>query len=239
MKRLWSNLAFILRAFTAPEEEFQALFGTPSNEHLTKLREDWYDLFEITFGPHNCTYNIHQVNNLTFTSKQILDSAFQLLHLDQLRELGPISTENSFPFEGSLSVLTNCYKPGTSNIGKQVIWNHCLREMMLKHSCSKQMFLSPKQGQRTNNSLVYIFKQNEYLFYKLLSRKDDEHWIASPISIQPYHQNELRWELVGTFQLTFIQPENVVIKKADISGKAIKSGKTIQTCPKLILFEDN
>jgi hypothetical protein len=55
---LWAKLAFVLRAYSLPEEEYQHV----DVDYLRRTLRDFLVLFEDIFSPSNCTYNIHVVS---------------------------------------------------------------------------------------------------------------------------------------------------------------------------------
>lgn len=59
-RRIWETTAFLMRAVSLSQEEFQKLSPSYFQEQLSK----WYVAWSSTFGDYNLTYNVHMVKNL-------------------------------------------------------------------------------------------------------------------------------------------------------------------------------
>ena len=225
---IWLLLGFILRACVIPDDEFMLI----DSAFITQCTHRFYTLFQNVYGKTNCSYSVH-----VFCS-----------HLLQIRGNVPLTFRSAFPFESFYGEMKNSFCPGTQSTLKQILRNVIMKRCVETHVCEKSIHFKPdrkpKNGQKPKltkecNDLVYTFQSPLYNFFKIMSINDDDDFVCSRIG--KYQANfplpEIDWSTVGVFRLGPISCDTVILHRNALSGKLIKIGKYVMTCPMNILRE--
>ena len=219
--KLWEMLAFMVRACVLPEEEFLAVNQT-SIKHCQKT---CYALFQQLYGERNCSYSIH-----VFFS-----------HLQNIRTQGPLTESSAFIFESFYAELRNAFKPGTVSVLKQMFQTVLLKRLLSNHICIEKMYFREKDTALECNSIIYVYESNRHSVYKIKSiPENDNNLICNQLGnhdIEFRNTNMLNWSSVGVYRKGGLSSINVIIPKKNVSGKVLKVGTYLITCPASILRE--
>lgn len=156
-----------------------------------------------------------------------------------LRNLGPINEHSAFIFECMFASLKKAYVSGTTNVGKQCLENMLLSKKYRFHSCVRNLLFRDKSTSKTNDTLVYVFQNNQYTFFKIDCKRNND-LICKKISTTnlPQTRDGYQWGSVGVFQFLFIGSEETILNCDDISGKAICVKDWILSVPSATLREN-
>ena len=218
----------MIRACALPNEEF-------SNINVIVIQDcchKFYKLYEQNFGTKQCTYSVHVLSS----------------HLLQIRGNEPLTFNSAFKFESFYSEMRNNFQPGTSSTLKQILKNTLIKRCVEYHVCQTSMFFKPdkisKNGEdikqsRECNNLIYIFKNDNFSFFKIISINDDQLvCVRQGVFLAQFNLTpELNWQNVGVFRAGPCGSNQVILHINDVGGKAIRVGKFIITCPANILRE--
>ena len=216
---LWLNLVYMLRSSVIPSVEYSKININQVNECCSAF----YKLYEEIFGPQNCTYSFH-----VFVS-----------HLLEIRTHGPLTETSAFKFESFYGEIRRSFVSGTNSPLKQVLKNIMLKRALSPHVCEKNIYISNYDTPMECNSLIYCYKNDAYLIYKI---KDIEDNIVTcnKVGQYPVHFEEtphLTWSTVGVFKKGGVCSDNFHIETSEISGKVLNVGNYLITCPINVLQE--
>lgn len=217
-KQLWLLLAFIVRAYTLPEEHYEDILLKVNLKNLQKI---FYQKFESHFGKEHCLYNVHI-----------------FYHLDLLRKLGPITRTSAFSFEGYFSLLKNDYQVGTQSIGKQAM-NNSYSRILSGHTCEKKLKFCFKATKKCDDTIVYFENGG---FFKLIScSKTVGFFVCQKIILENakdiFEENELPFSCVGVYIFKGEEQQHVELAEAKIAGKGIIVGSFLIAVSKNVLLE--
>ena len=220
-RKLWLFLAYGVRACVVPNKEFQQI----DLDDIELCCDRFYSLYEKLFGALNCTYNTHVVFS----------------HLIEMRYHGPLTFSSTFDFENFYGELRHSFVPGTQSTLKQAFQKVLLKRAISKHRCETPIHYSPKDTALECNSLIYCFVDLKHYIYQIITQEKDI-FNCHLINIEPATFAEvpqkLDWGKVGVFhELSTNDQDCVTIKKERISGKVLRVGKYVITCPNSILRE--
>ena len=217
--KVWEMLAYMVRACVLPEDEF----ANVDENHIKICQKNFYMLFQQLYGVKNCSYSIHVVAS----------------HILLMRALGPLTESSAFRFESFYGELRQSFQPGSVSVVKQMIQNVLMKKKLSKHVCSETIYFSEKDTALECNSLIYLYKDNEYEIYKIQSIDNDllvchqmgNHSVNFPCS------SMLNWDAVGVFRKGGLSSIDVIINKKDVAGKVLRVDKYLLTCPNNVLRE--
>lgn len=217
--KAWEMLAFMIRACILPNEEYSNV----NENHIKYCLKTFYVLYQQLYGEKNCTYSVHVMCS----------------HLPTMRKYGPLTETSAFRFESFYAELRRSFQPGTTSVVKQMLQTVMLKRMLSKHVCREAMYLSAKDTALECNSLIYIFTNNTYVIYKIMSIEHDtltcnqlgNHEVEFPTT------SMLSWSSVGVFRKGGLSSINVAINRKDVTGKVLKVDRYLITCPINILRE--
>ena len=217
---LWLYLAFMIRACVLPDSEY---FNVNVNQ-ITLSCTKYYKLYEKLFGAENCTYSTH-----------VLCS-----HLNQIRQLGPLTETSAFIFESFYGEIRNSFVPGTPSTLKQIFENVLLKRSLCKHVCEKPIHLSNYDTALQCDSLVYSYENDDVNIYKVLDIIDDGRILCQPQGkyLCSFKETpDLCWSSVGVFKKGPTSTDTVLIEQSSVAGKVLKVGEYLITCPENVLNE--
>ena len=173
---IFALIAYIVRYYMLDSQNLPRRPLTP----IMELQYLFQKRYELVFGPHNCTYNLH---------------AFY--HLREVRDLGPIQESSAFGMEDFYGMLKDLVKGKTmtSSIGKQAMEAALLR-ISVGHVCEKSLlpiktYITPK----TDDTLVYtedLVSGDKYKFYEVREVKDNGHFGAVQLTVHSWQISLLR-----------------------------------------------
>ena len=220
----------MIRACVLPNDEFENV----NVNHVNYACQQFYKLFEETYGQKNCSYSVHIVPS----------------HLLKIRGNEPLTRRSAFKFEIFFSELRNLFHPGTVSPLKQILKNCFVKRVLEHHECEKTTYFSaekkPKPGKklnppRENNHLLYTFNEvngieifhiNEIIDHDQFSCKmQGKFQFKHPLT------PEYNWSTIGVFKTGPLSEELHVIKRKDVRGKVIKVNDLLITCPNNVLHE--
>lgn len=219
-QKIWLHLAFVVRACVISNREFVLI----PKQKIKRSCEIFYKMYEKTYGKKNCSYSIHIVG----------------CHILEVRGDEPLTEKSAFKFENFYSELRNLFQAGTTSTTKQMIQNCYMKRLLEPHSCCRHIHFDVAKNGKECNNLVYIFNEsNEYDFYNIVEKHDDDTFTCQKQgrSIIKDDVNGIKWETVGVFKVGPFSEEQVRIKKEDISGKVVKVKDFFLTCPNNVLRE--
>lgn len=215
--KIWLTLAFLIRAYVLPEKEFKFV----SKSLLQQCQRRFIQKIRKVHGEYNCLYNFHMI-----------------LHLDLIRQHGPLSKTSSFPYESMFSKIRDSFVPGTPNPVKQIFQTMYHRQR-LGHICKKAVSMAPHETSMTDDSLAYIFNpKGHYEFFKINGVCKETRLLECKEIYVLERENELPFEKIGVFIIQCISSETVLKQKADLSGKVIRVGKYVLSIPNGVLREN-
>ena len=217
--KVWEMFAFMIRACILPEEEFVNV----NVNHVKMCQKKFYQSYQQLYGVKNCSYSIHVVAS----------------HILLMRALGPLTESSAFAFESFYGELRQSFQPGSVSVVKQMMQNILLKRILSNHVCSESIYFSEKDTALECNSLIYVYKNDEHLIYKIISIENDtltcnqmgNHSVDFP------NTDMLNWDSVGVYRKGGLSSIDVMIEKENVSGKVIKVDKYLLTCPNNILRE--
>ncbi len=116
--KVWARLAYLLRAYYAPQVEYDHLHkGLLVEQASLTIRS-----FKTAFKEDCCTSNLHY-----------------LLHLERIREAGHFSEISATPYESAFADVRRSYVPGTPGIPKQILSTMYLRLMKEHRHCKRKV----------------------------------------------------------------------------------------------------
>lgn len=92
-KLVFLSFSFLSRSMRLPEEEYECVPEAMVDRAVLILNNHYEAAYGITAG----TYNYHIVAS----------------HLKEIREAGPLTCNNAYPFESTYSEVRRCFQPGT------------------------------------------------------------------------------------------------------------------------------
>ena len=196
----------------------------PSQEVANAMSE-FYSLYEQLFGTQNCTYTVHVVCS----------------HLLAIRNNMPLTETSAFQFENFYSELRHSYAPGTPSTLKQIFQSTLLRRILGHHCCIEDIFYSKKDTELECNSLVYCYENGQHNMFKIKEMSANTEEIICTkqgrYTTTFIEKPTLPWGTIGVYEVGGTLNDQVTILKKNISGKVIKVGNYLMTCPKNILRE--
>ncbi len=218
-------LSYVFRAINVSDENWTLLGPHNVQRAVRRLQR----LYELEFGEGISTFNEH--------------CAFS--HLVENRERhGPMHNYSAWRYEDVICKIQKSYRQGTPHEGLQVFENFYYKYCKA-HTCpgDQRLVILPKtESSRKDDSLVCtedgIFQVGRVLQHEQFecTRVDTRTFSTADFNLQ-----ELRWGLVGVFRLpksrALTGDKKYIIKRKDVTGKAMIVGETIVTMPREWLFE--
>ena len=127
------------------------------------------------------------------------------------------------------------YRPGTVSSLKQILQNCYMKRLLQTHYCQSPIKYRPKPKRNTKecDDFIYIYSQNQYKLYKIVSQTDThDSFICNPQGTFKYSHPlmiHVDWEKVGVFIQGPISSDEVVLHVSQIHGKVIKIESTLIT----------
>ena len=218
-RNLWLYQAFMVRAAVIPSVEFQPI----NLKDIEDICDKFYELFEELMGISNCTYNLH-----VFCA-----------HLLEIRTHGPLTETSAFKFESFYGEMRRSFVPGTGSPMKQVLRNILMKRILKKHQCRNTISVTNYDTSLECNKLIYTYVNKEYKFYEVSDINNNVffcHQIGKYPVVFP-ETPEINWSSVGVFKKGALSNDVTKLRMSDISGKVIKVGNLLLTCPENILNE--
>lgn len=226
---MWNTMAFLLRLYTLPDEEYHLARLHIRTKFLIGKQNQFVDLLIKVHGRWNCPYNAHQVT-----------------HLHIMRERGPFWYTSAFYGECMFSKLQRVAKPNTRNPIK-VQFESVYTSWKTGHACQRSITIAPESKKKTvtaDDSLFYTLRNDKYNFYKTCDRDGysvKAHRIAlgNGPNIDPTYYDFFPWYRVGVFTFVRVRDEEdpVTIHRSEIAGKAIIVHDLIMTVANGLLRE--
>ena len=221
-QKIWLLYVFQVRAYVLPDNEYPYV----SQNELDISNEKFLTLFEIVYGMNNASYNVHMVS-----------------HLKKIRSQGKLTDTSTFPQESYYGEMRNSYVTGTSSTGKQLLQHAYLkRQAPHSHQCRRPLTFRDKKTSRTDDTLIYVFKNGVYKFFAIQKIENNGNFLCHRIGKRQYQPREtaaekLKWDTIGVFKFGAFTQQEVTLTKNEISGKAIIVRDFIMTCPTNVLQE--
>ena len=220
-KKVWLQLTFILRACVLPNNEFEHI----SNNVIRDVATSFYKNYEAIYGKKNCTYSIHLI----------------AAHILDIRGQVPLTDRSAFKYENFYSELHNLFQPGTISPTKQMLRNCYMKRHLEKHNCVKSNFYDIEKKGRENNSLIYYMDENnQYKFFKIVEKLDENSFMCNPQGRFTFRNEilkDIKWEKIGVFTVGPYNNDLIKINRNQIHGKVIKVNNFFVTCPNNVLQE--
>ncbi len=200
-RQLWLDFCFLARAFSIPDEYYNAL----NKNALKSVARSWYEHFSHAFGPLNMRYNVHLMS-----------------HLFRIRVHGAFPDISAFPFEGSFASSARAQRVGTASCGLQSMRQSYLRPMK-GHVCKKKITLTTQTTTRRQDDLLYT----ERACYKLAEtpKTADTFIKVKKINVTTYFSPgcpHLDFTEVGVFKFISVSPEQQYLRRDQVLGKLIR-----------------
>lgn len=220
-RELWLYLSYMIRACIIPSPEFRYV----DLEVIDTCCKKFYKLYEALFGYSNCTYNTHVV----------------LSHLIEIRCNGPLTETSTFPFESFYGEMKNCFVAGTGSPLKQIFKKILLKRSLAHHCCNIPIHFSDHETSLENDTLIYVWQNNIHNMY-VIKEICNTTLICNKIDKERHDFDDiptirLDWHKVGVYKKVGVVEENVEIEKENVTGKVIKVGELLMTCPNNVLRE--
>ena len=200
LAHIWTLFTFLMFLYYGPDEIFQQ-FDTKDLDDMHQL---FYDEFQEEFGQAACSYNLH---------------AFY--HLPEVRKMGRFTLVSTETFESAYGQVQMSYRPGTRNVGLQIVRNMLLKSVNHTHEfCEPKLKLEPETTNRFDNSIVL----DEHLnFYKIKLVKKRSVTVVRMLTSTwtcPW-DGTLPFDMVGVKQFTKYGEELIELPKQQLKGKGI------------------
>lgn len=220
-RKLWLVYTFQVRAYVLPDEEYKNV----SQNELAICNEKFLFLFEAVYGISNASYNIHM-----------------MCHLKEIRSQGKLTDTSTFAQESYYGEMRNSYVTGTCSTGKQIITNAYIKRQLPHNSCRKRILYRAKETSRTCDRYFYIHANGTYKFYAIKKENEDGTLVCTRIGKRLYNPPEtiaenLSWNTIGVFKFSTFTENEIIIKRSEVTGKAIIVNNIIMTCPTNVLQE--
>ena len=231
--KLWYYIVYMVRSCVLPNSEFRTI----PDKKIEYACENFYRLYEKTYGKKNCSYSVHVVSS----------------HLPQIRGTQPLTFRSAFKFESFFSEMKKMFVPGTISTTKQILQNCYMKRALEFHSCEKTIFYDckkkPVEGKKTipgleNNYLIYTTdEENNHHFFQIteIDKEDPNLFICikqGKFEFKNSYTPNLDWSKVGVFKLGPTVTEKVYkIYRHEIAGKLLKIQNFLITCPLNVLRE--
>lgn len=220
-KKVWLQLAYILRSCVLPNKEFELI----SKTLIQRTGCSFYKNYESLYGKKNCTYSVHLIAS----------------HLLQIRGNQPLTERSAFKFENFYSEMKNLFQPGTTSTTKQIMTNCFMKRKIENHNCVKSIKYDVEKKGKENNSIIYYMDENNvFKFYNIIKVNPDGTFLCNPQGRYNFVSDiakELDWEKVGVFKVGPYSDEEVIIPKEKIEGKVLRVLDFFITCPNNVLRE--
>ena len=225
-RRLWLQLAYIVRACVLSNDEFEKI----NKNTITGHAHAFYKNYEKVYGPKNCTYSIHTV----------------AAHILQMRGDEPLTARSAFIFENFYGEMKNLFCPGTISPLKQVLKNCFIKRQLQPHQCQSQIKYSEMPSPenmnigKENNHSVYVLNDEGHSMYNIIAKNDDNTFTCTKqgkYELEFKELKNLKWSSVGVYKLGPTCDQPVRIPVNEISGKVIHVHNYLITCPEHVLRE--
>lgn len=226
--KIWKCIGLLARAYSLPDNEFEQF---KSNRRwrtcLSNAAINVVKLVKDLYGPYHCTYNLHQ-----------------LLHLKRTRLKGPFPSTSTFSNESYYNnVRRSVMDKPSYNVGKQVLEDTYLSYHRY-HKCQKQLVLTNKAKGKYSDRHVYQYDEQSkaYIFYLIKDCGDDDTFICTELITDDINENAqdrkvFPFHCTGAFELVGELRSDLVLKRDEITGKAIVVGDNIFSIAPNTLFE--
>ena len=220
-QKIWLVMVFQVRAYVLPDNEYQHV----SENELAICNEKFITLYEMVYGMNNASYNVHMV-----------------CHMKEIRSQGKLTDTSTFPQESYYGEMRNSYVTGTCSTGKQLLQHAYLKRQLPHSKRRRSLRFRDKKTSRTDDTLIYIFENGAYKFYKIIKIQNDGQYMCHRIGKRQFEPQEtavekLKWETVGVFKFAAFTNQEITLSRNQISGKAIIVKDLIMTCPTNVLQE--
>ena len=224
-RRLWLQLAFVVRACILTNDEFAKI----NNNQITGHSHSVYKNYEKLYGAHNCTYSTHII----------------LSHILQIRGDEPLTERSAFIFESFYAEMKNLFCPGTISPTKQVLRNCFIKRQLQGHQCtntikySKMRALEDLNVGKENNHSVYVITENGHEMYNIIDDNANTFTCIRQGKFEAHFKElkNVKWSNVGVYKLGPLCRNPVEIPKQDIAGKVIHVDNFMITCPIHVMNE--
>lgn len=216
---IWMTLAFLCRCYTLPNVDV-------TTEFLGELHYRFARLFRKTFGRNQMSYNFHIFG-----------------HFPRLRNLGPITSYGTYPFEASYALVRRYVPRGTMSLGKQTL-NRAYRKLVgSKHRCQPRIKVSTeaKATAKMDDSFVYV---EEFKFLRVVHMDGAKTGLTcAEVATRPYQTAfNLPFNLTGVAHFAGYTGTETHISYNDVIGKAVvvntfEDARIIIALPKAFLQE--
>lgn len=218
-RKIWLLLGYVIRACVIPNNEFQNF----QHEDIKKYSNQFYKLYEKTFGVVNCSYNTHVVGS----------------HLIEMRFHGPLTLTSAFGFEHFYGEIRHCFVPGTISPLKQIMQKVFLKRALSTHECTPTTHITNHNTELECNDLIYTFVHRTYHCYKVVDINNDVFDCLEINTTEVFYEEvpNLNWDTVGVFKEESMGTEKIRINQRFVAGKLVKIKDILLTCPMNILNE--
>ena len=144
--KVWLLTVYVVRGASLSDNLYNQL-NTEEFENVTM--EDWYKLYERTFGVKACSYNPHVFS-----------------HLNVIRKIAPLADTSARRYEDHYAVMKKNYNAGSTSQGTQTLQSTMLSQMA-GHSCRRARSLTLISTKKTEDRYVYLADKRIYLLTNL------------------------------------------------------------------------
>lgn len=224
--KLWLRLGYIMRLYYASEEELATTSETSRTHDITVFLH----AFIAGFGKESCTYNVHG-----------------LVHLERMRQLGPMFDISAIPFEGMFSVMRRSFRQGCRNVPMQIMETMYTR-LSQSHACQRSIKFRDTATSHSDDTYIYDFSNTSRLFsfYKIVQLLPNDRVKVKELIVQPTDFGQktlaLSWKKVGAYAFSNIGLAATARELSSFTGKAIvvqaqSGGKYVFSIPNGVLRE--
>ena len=225
-RRLWLQLAFVVRSCVISNEEFAKI----NKNIITGHSHSFYKNYEKIYGAHNCTYSTHTV----------------LCHILQIRGDEPLTERSAFIYESFYAEMKNLFSPGTISPTKQILRNCFIKRQLQGHQCTNTIKYSKMPSieniniGKENNHSVYVITEHGHDMYNIIDDNNANTFTCvkqGKFDAQFPELKNVKWSNVGVYKLGPLCSNHVEIPKTNIAGKVIHVDNLLITCPNHVLNE--
>ena len=228
LRLIWAIASFVGRAVELPDDFFQAV---EREVDLDSLMHRLNCVIDEEFDMSQSTYNIHIVCQHLVPAR---------------RKFGPISAMGTWGTESIFKYVRQCFGQGTRTVGKQVLENINV-DQMLAHRClrkTRPLKYTCKTQKRNDDSMAYTV---DGTFFKIVKDLPDNTYLGYDVATTPFRTDHLglgmlNWSNVAVARITNLHLPDLdearrkglelkQVTKEAFRGKAVLAGRTISFAP--------
>ena len=244
-KKSWSNAIeavaiylFICKAFNMENEELEAI-----KEHLARPEDEQARPRTVLSFP-KLMHKLYERMSESFLTAMdcprkknkpsVKPNAHCLFHLYyyRMRTGVPLYVTSAEAFESSYAPQQRAFWKGTKNVPKQILENTYSRLLTLKYFGARPRFrFRADDGKSKSNTCDFLAVHKDGHIYKLTSYDQRARTFkARRVRVKKWRPgldnplNQLPWELVGVHVFDHVEDDEVVVRKDDLTRKAMHCG---------------